>query len=155
MKKITIIISFITAAGFAFAGPIKDEFFKTVNDIEKLEETEEARKKQLAETIELSLKRALLRYYNYRETDKIKITDSNYEQSDMDKYTYYIKFEQFIGYFSYANDPGKYFSYPRNERILIKPEAKDEYYDKMLKEMNENKTTRVVDGEDKKEEPKK
>ncbi len=155
MKKISIIISFVLAVGFTFAGPIKDEFFKTVNDIEKLEETEEARKKQIQETIELSLKRALLRYYNYREFDKIKVTDSNYEQSDMDKYTYYIKYEQFIGYFSYSNDPGKYFSYPRDERILIKPEAKDEYYDKILKEMNENQTTRVVDGEGKKEETKK
>lgn len=142
MKKYTIIIASLLFAGVIFAGPIKDEFFKTVHDIEKLDSTEEARKKQLQSTIELSLKRALLRYYNYPEHSKIKVTEDNYEQSDMDKFTYYIKYEQFIGYFSYSNDPAKYFSNPRDERILIKPDKKDEYYERMLKEMNESRTTK-------------
>lgn len=110
-------------AGAVSAGPIRDDYFKTRDDLEKKKDTPESRKQSLESNIQRSLRRLLVRYHGYPNPDKVKITASNYEQSEKDKLTFYVKYEDYVGFMTFANDPEYYFAVPREEKILQKPKA--------------------------------
>lgn len=105
------------------AGPIRDDFFKTRDDIEKGKDTPESRKQFLETNIQRSLRRLLVRYYGYQTPEKIKIAASNYEQSEKDKLTYYFKFEEYVGFLTFSNNPEYYYAVPREEKVMQKPKA--------------------------------
>ncbi|MBS0619074.1 MAG: hypothetical protein JSR44_12855 [Spirochaetes bacterium] len=105
------------------AGAIRDDYFKTLDDLEKSKDTPESRKQFLETNIQRSLRRLLVRYYGYINPEKIKISASNYEQSEKDKLTYYVKFEDYVGFLTFSNDPEYYYAVPRDEKIIHKPKA--------------------------------
>lgn len=124
MKKLILIsalASLIVAT--VSAGPIRDEYFKTRDDLEKSKDTPESRKQFLETNIQRSLRRLLVRYYGYPNPEKIKISASNYEQSEKDKLTYYFKFEDYVGFLTFSNNPEYYYAVPREEKILQKQKA--------------------------------
>ncbi|AFM10830.1 hypothetical protein [Turneriella parva] len=124
MKKQLLMFALLCAGAASLsAGPIRDEFFKTKDDIEKGKDTPEMRKQFLETNIQRSLRRLLVRYYGYQTPEKVKISASNYEQSEKDKLTYYFKFEEYVGFFTFSNDPEYYYAVPRDEKIITKPKA--------------------------------
>lgn len=124
MKKIVSIALlsavFITSVS---AGPIRDDYFKTRDDIEKSKDTPESRKMFLETNIQRSLRRLLVRYFGYQKPENIKVSASNYEQSEKDKLTYYFKFEDYVGFMTFSNDPEYYYAVPREEKVVQKPKA--------------------------------
>lgn len=105
------------------AGPLRDEYYqvrKEVNDAENSGD-QEARKTQLEETLTRSLRLVMLRRYQYSDYDKIKPGDFEYEESEINKYTYFIKFKGYVGYFSFSSDPAEYYSMPKDYRMYQKP----------------------------------
>jgi hypothetical protein len=122
MKKLILISALASLVVAAIsAGPIRDDYFKTRDDLEKSKDTPESRKQFLETNIQRSLRRLLVRYYGYPTPEKVKISASNYEQSEKDKLTYYFKFEEYIGFLTFSNDPEYYYAVPREEKILQKP----------------------------------
>lgn len=105
------------------AGPIRDDYFKTRDDIEKNKDTPESRKMFLETNIQRSLRRLLVRYFGYQKPESIKVSSSNYEQSEKDKLTYYFKFEEYVGFMTFSNDPEYYYAVPREEKVVQKPKA--------------------------------
>ena len=122
-QKLLILTLAAVTAGAVSAGPIRDEYFKTRYDLEKSKDTPESRKMFLETNIQRSLRRLLVRYYGYPTPEKVKISASNYEQSEKDKLTYYFKFEEYIGFLTFSNDPEYYYAVPREEKILQKQKA--------------------------------
>jgi len=124
MKQFFLIV---TAVALTFtslsAGAIRDDYFKTLDDLEKSKDTPESRKQFLETNIQRSLRRLLVRYYGYVNPEKIKISASNYEQSEKDKLTYYFKFEDYVGFLTFSNDPEYYYAVPREEKVINKPKA--------------------------------
>ncbi|MCS6983897.1 MAG: hypothetical protein NZM25_02065 [Leptospiraceae bacterium] len=106
------------------AGPIEDEYNRTRDEIEKLRDNAQLRKEQLEKTLSRSLQRALLRYFNDPDYQKAELKEGNYERSEIDPYTYYYKYKDYVGYFTYSVDPEKYLAVPIAEKILQKPTAK-------------------------------
>ncbi len=125
MNKITVIVTALTLASAIFAGPIEDEYNRTRDEIEKMRETPEMKKEQLQRTLNRSLQRALLRYYNLPDYDKAELAEGSYERSEVDPYTFYYKYKDYVGYFTYSVDPEKYLAVPVSEKILLKPSAKN------------------------------
>ncbi|MFZ5629812.1 MAG: hypothetical protein ACOY5B_11830 [Spirochaetota bacterium] len=124
MKKLILISALASLFVAAIsAGPIRDDYFKTRDDLEKSKDTPESRKQFLETNIQRSLRRLLVRYYGYPTPEKVKISASNYEQSEKDKLTYYFKFEEYIGFLTFSNDPEYYYAVPREEKILQKQKA--------------------------------
>lgn len=123
MKRISLIILATALTTTIFAGAIRDDYFKTRDDIEKGKDTPESRKAFLETNIQRSLRRLLVRYYGYVNPEKIKIAASNYEQSEKDKLTYYFKFEEYVGFLTFSNNPEYYYAVPREEKVLQKPKA--------------------------------
>lgn len=123
MKNIINSTLLILMPCLIWAGPIEDEYFQVREQIEASADTPKQRKEQLEETLEKSLQRALLRHYDYANWEQIKITTDNYEQSRHDLFTYYVKYEDFVGFFSFQNNPELYLCYPREEKILKKLSA--------------------------------
>lgn len=108
-----------------FAGPLRDEYYETRSKIEESGglNDKDGRKKQLEETLTRSLRLVMLRKYQYPEYDKITAGDFEYEKSEINDYTYFIKFKEYIGYFSFSSDPAEYYSMPRDYRLYEKPSA--------------------------------
>lgn len=125
MKRISILIAGLILIPSLFAGPIRDDFFKTRDDIEKAKDSPESRKQFLETNIQRSLRRLLVRYYGYQTPEKIKISASNYEQSEKDKLTYYFKYEEYVGFLTFSNNPEYYYAVPREEKVMQKPKAGD------------------------------
>ena len=124
MKKgILIITCAIVGVASLSAGPIRDDYFKTCDDIEKNKDTPETRKMFLETNIQRSLRRLLVRYFGYQKPESIKVSASNYEQSEKDKLTYYFKFEDYVGVMTFSNDPEYYYAVPRDEKVVQKPKA--------------------------------
>lgn len=124
MKKILLILTLAAvSAGSVSAGAIRDEYFKTRDDLEKAKDTPESRKMFLETNIQRSLRRLLVRYYGYVNPEKIKITSANYEQSEKDKLTYYFRFEEYVGFLTFSNDPEYYYAVPREEKVVQKVKA--------------------------------
>jgi len=124
MKKLNLICALVSLVVTAVsAGPIRDDYFKTRDDLEKSKDTPEMRKQFLETNIQRSLRRLLVRYYGYPTPEKVKISASNYEQSEKDKLTYYFKYEDYVGFFTFSNDPEYYYAVPREEKILQKPKT--------------------------------
>lgn len=124
MKKgILIIVCAIVGVASLSAGPIRDDYFKTRDDIEKNKDTPETRKMFLETNIQRSLRRLLVRYFGYQKPESIKVSASNYEQSEKDKLTYYFKFEDYVGFMTFSNDPEYYYAVPRDEKVVQKPKA--------------------------------
>jgi hypothetical protein len=126
MKKVILAIAL---AAFAItsisAGAIRDEYFKTRDDIEKSKDTPESRKQFLESNIQRSLRRLLVRYFSYPNPEKITITASNYEQSEKDKLTYYFKFEDYVGFLTFSNNPEYFYAVPSDEKIVTKPKSSE------------------------------
>lgn len=124
MKKLILIsaLACVTVTALS-AGPIRDDYFKTRDDLEKSKDSPESRKQFLETNIQRSLRRLLVRYHGYPNPEKIKISSSNYEQSEKDKLTYYFKFEEFVGFLTFSNDPEYYYAVPREEKVLQKQKA--------------------------------
>jgi hypothetical protein len=124
MKKRIMTIALVCAGAASIsAGPIRDEYFKTRDEIEKGKDTPESRKQFLETNMQRSLRRLLVRYYGYPNPEKVKITASNYEQSEKDKLTYYFKYDEYVGFLTFSNDPEYYYAVPRDEKIVTKPKA--------------------------------
>lgn len=122
MKHITgALLFFIFSVGVLSAGPIRDEYFKTKDDIDKSKDTPEMRKQFLEMNIQRSLRRLLVRYYGYQKPDNIKVSNSNYEKSEKDPLTYYFKFEDYVGFLTFSNNPEYYYAVPSEEKVLQKP----------------------------------
>ncbi len=124
MKKLMLISALAALlATAASAGPIRDDYFKTRDDLEKSKDTPESRRQFLETNIQRSLRRLLVRYYAYPTPEKVKISQSNYEQSEKDKLTYYFRFEDYVGFLTFSNDPEYYYAVPREEKILQRQKA--------------------------------
>jgi len=123
MKWTSIFTMAAMLATTLYAGAIRDDYFKTRDDIEKSKDTPESRKAFLESNIQRSLRRLLVRYYGYVNPEKIKISASNYEQSEKDKLTYYFKFEEYVGFLTFSNNPEYYYAVPREEKVMQKPKA--------------------------------
>lgn len=124
MKQTLLILTLAAImAGSVSAGPIRDEYFKTRDDLEKAKDTPESRKMFLETNIQRSLRRLLVRYYGYVNPEKIKITSANYEQSEKDKLTYYFRYEEYVGFLTFSNDPEYYYAVPREEKVVQKVKA--------------------------------
>lgn len=124
MKQLLLILTLAAvSAGSVSAGAIRDEYFKTRDDLEKAKDTPESRKMFLETNIQRSLRRLLVRYYGYVNPEKIKITSANYEQSEKDKLTYYFRFEEYVGFLTFSNDPEYYYAVPREEKVVQKVKA--------------------------------
>ena len=120
MNKILYTTLFLMMPALLWGGPIEDEYFKVREQIEASGDTPKQRKEQLEQTILKSLQRSLFRHYDYENWEQIKITTDNYEQSRHDLFTYYVQFEDYVGFFSFKNNPELYLCYPREEKILRK-----------------------------------
>lgn len=120
-SKAAVILTLSLFSASLTAGPLKDDFYKLQDEIEKAKHTEDHQKEQLEQTLLLSLQRSLSRYYHYKDADKITVSDFQYEEAETDKNTFYIQFKDFNGYFSYENNPRFYTSYPWDEKLLLKP----------------------------------
>jgi len=124
MKQFFLIVAAVALTLTSLsAGAIRDDYFKTLDDLEKSKDTPESRKQFLETNIQRSLRRLLVRYYGYVNPEKIKISASNYEQSEKDKLTYYFKFEDYVGFLTFSNDPEYYYAVPREEKVINKPKA--------------------------------
>lgn len=124
MKRLMLISALASLLTTAIsAGPIRDDYFKTRDDLEKSKDTPESRRQFLETNIQRSLRRLLVRYFGYATPEKVKISASNYEQSEKDKLTYYFRYEDYIGFMTFSNDPEYYYAVPREEKILQKPKT--------------------------------
>ncbi|MBL8033318.1 MAG: hypothetical protein JNJ69_06450 [Leptospiraceae bacterium] len=123
IKRIFTPALLLIAVSALSAGPIRDDYFKTRDDLEKSKDTPESRKQFLETNIQRSLRRLLVRYYGYVNPEKIKISASNYEQSEKDKLTYYFKYEDYVGFMTFSNDPEYYYAVPREEKVVQKMKA--------------------------------
>lgn len=124
MRKLALLALAYFVSIPVYSGPIEDEYNRTRDEIEKLKDNPQLRKEQLEKTLTRSLQRALLRYFNYPEYDKAELKEGSYERSEIDPYTYYYKYKDFVGYFTYSVDPEKYLAVPVSEKILQKPTGK-------------------------------
>jgi len=108
---------------FAESGIIS-EYKKIMQKKAEAKTSPEKLKAQLEKTLTKSLQNAMFRYHNYRDYLEIVTKDFKYEKSKEDDYTYYIKFKNYIGFFSFRNDPKQYFTYPRRQKLIILPGTK-------------------------------
>lgn len=124
MTRILLILTLAAiTAGSVSAGPIRDDYFKTRDDLEKSKDSPESRKQFLETNIQRSLRRLLVRYFGYLTPEKVKVAASNYEQSEKDKLTYYFKYEEYVGFLTFSNDPEYYYAVPREEKVVQKMKA--------------------------------
>ena len=122
-KNLSILITAISlfvAFSPAFSGAIKDEFYKTMNDLKNTKTSPESRKKQLEETLLVSLQSAMFRFFLDPDANKIKTSDFTYEKSEVDANTYYIRYKDFVGYFTYSTSPELYLSLPIEQKLISK-----------------------------------
>lgn len=120
----TVALVLLTAS-VVLAGPIRDEYFKTRDELEKMKDTPEMRKQFLETNIQRSLRRLLVRYFSYPNPEKVKIDSSNYERSEKDELTYYFRYEDYVGFMTFSNNPEYYYAVPREEKILQKPKKQE------------------------------
>ncbi len=121
MKRIVFTATLGLLASSLFAGPIMEEYYKLEKEIADSRKTDESQKKQLETTLLKSLQRSLARYYKYKDAEKLTASDFQYEASETDPNTFFVKFKDFTGYFSYHNDPRLYTSFPWDEKLIVKP----------------------------------
>lgn len=128
------IVTFISLTSLLYAGAIQDDYKQTQKDIAALTNTAEGRKTMLELNLTRSLQRHLLRNLDMPDYDKATITEGNYEKLDMDasqkrrdglfNHTYYIRYNDYVGYFIFSNDPERYYSVPFEERLIQKLKKK-------------------------------
>lgn len=121
IKKLVVTVITMTMTASLFGGGIKDDYMKTVEDIENAKDTPEQKKAQLEQTLTSALQRALLRYHDLEGYKEAKLGEGDYEQSEEDPFKYYFRYENFLGYFVFRNDPSKINSYPIQTSIIQKP----------------------------------
>lgn len=125
------LITFFCTAGLLFAGAIQDDYKQAERDIAAMTNTAEGRKAMLELNLTRSLQRHLLRNLDNPDYEKATVTEGNYEKLEMDatqkrrdglyNFTYYVKYNDYVGYFVFSNDPERYYSVPFEERFLKKP----------------------------------
>ena len=107
------------------AGPISEEYKKTEQEIAEAELDPTKQTRQLEETLLESMRAALVRFHNYLNHKDISAADITYEpagdSAKDSKYTYYIKYGEFLGYFVFPQDPKLYFVYPIQQNVIVKP----------------------------------
>lgn len=133
MKRISILLTAalftLSIAPVLYAGEIKDEYFKVKDQLNINKDTEEKRKKQLHETMTANIRRVLQRYFKYENAENAEVTTDNYERSELDANLYYFRYDNYVGFFQFANNPEVYFALPREESILRRPGTEDENRD--------------------------
>lgn len=110
----------ITAFSSLSAGPIKNEYYKVVDQKKNAKDTPEKRKAQLEETLVYAMRMAMHRLFNDPDASKITVKDFQYERSDLNPYMYYIKYKNYIGYFIFPNNPEYYLLIPAEQKFLDK-----------------------------------
>ncbi len=130
----SFVISFFILGLFSssMAGPIYEEFKKRQADIQKLRYGQSSQKRQLDYNLYISIKRALKRWFDYADSDKIKASDLTYEKSGHHELTFYVKYKEFIGYFTYHSDPSIYFVLPIQEKLILPPGVQVKRNDSLL-----------------------
>ena len=125
--KLLILFAFFTAF-FSVAlpaGPIADEYKQTEQEIMQAGSDPTKQTRQLKETLLESMRAALVRSYNYLNHKDISAADITYEPAEGSdeyaKYTYYVKYSEFLGYFVFSQDPRLYFVYPAQQNVIVKP----------------------------------
>lgn len=124
----SLILAFLMVTGNLFAGDLRDQYYETRSQVQDSKKfgNEEGRKQQLERTLTRSLRLVMLRKYQYEDYDKITSSDFEYEKSDINEYTYFVKYQDYVGYFSYSSDPQEYYTMPRDYRIYKKPQEKSQ-----------------------------
>ena len=104
-----------------FSGPIYDAYKKIEEQINKEKNGAIDKKKQLEETLLKSLKAALVKSYNYADYDGIALPEMQYEMAEGIENAYFVKYKDFLAYFSYSQDPRLYFMFPLEQKVIIDP----------------------------------
>ena len=116
-----IMVSTLSFYTFIVAGPIYDDFKKTQEEIAKSKNDPALLKIQLDQNILTSLQRSLVATYAYEGVEDIKIENIQYEASETEQFTYYVKFQDFVGFFTYFSNPEIFYMLPIREELLTKP----------------------------------
>ncbi len=104
-----------------FSGPIYDAYKKIEEKIDKEKDGAIDKKKQLEETLLKSLKSALVKSYHYADYDGIALPEMQYEIAEGIENAYYVKYKDFLAYFSYSQDPRLYYMFPLEQKVIIDP----------------------------------
>ena len=100
------------------AGPLQDKF-KVLEEKENNANPDPAlRQTQLKSTLTKSMRIGLVSYFSYAKYADVTSKDITYEMVVNDKFAYYVKYKQFIGYFIYSQDPALYYVSPFKQKFL-------------------------------------
>jgi len=126
LKSRILLLLIVLVNGYAtiYSGEIRDQF---INLNEK--DTGEYRSSEekniiLEKNITSALRMMLLKYYSYCDYNNVKITNSNFERSDKNPRMFYIKYNDFLGYFVFQMDPEIYLQTPFDEKLIVQAGTK-------------------------------
>ena len=124
MKHISFLFFVFVLSSLTYSGPVFEEYKKVEKEKRLRKNTPAKQKAQLKKTLLISLKAAMLKFFDYPDYDEISENDFIYELVKGDTFTYYVKYKTFLGYFIYVNDPSQYFLTPIEVRFISKPGTK-------------------------------
>ena len=117
MKYITVFcLSLFFVLTNLYSGPIYEEFKKL--ERQHAQPDIQRAKKNLETNLLISLRRALELYYDYKPEKKLSTADIKYEAAEKEKFTYYVKYKNFIAYFTFIGDPSSKPQYPIQEKVI-------------------------------------
>ncbi|MDH5717878.1 MAG: hypothetical protein OEZ22_09595 [Spirochaetia bacterium] len=120
------------------AGQIEDTFNNLVEKERLNIVPEDKKKNQLEQTLLVSLKRAVLNYYQDPDYENIKVSDFKYEKASDDNFTYYVQYKNYYAYFSFSISPELYLTYPLKYKIVQNDESKKSKKQEQKQEQKQN-----------------
>ena len=134
MKHIFLLFLIFAFTSLVHSGPIFEEYKKIEADKRLHKNSPEKLKAQLEKTLLGSLKITMLKFFDYPDYEDIGSADFAYESIGEARFTYYVKYKTFLGYFIYANDPSQYFLTPIKVKFTNKPGTKLARRDTIIEE---------------------
>ncbi len=131
---ILIVIFVLFSSTGIFAGEVYEQFKETQKEIDALHSVEKKEQENLHTSLLSAFKSKLVSYYKYKDAHKMTMQEIQFEKSEDNDFTYYIKYKDFVGYFKFPNNPKENLSIPIQEKILLKPGVTFEKFRSLLKE---------------------
>ncbi len=106
------------------SGTLNNQFNQIQEEIDQPPNKKEVEKQQEQKTLLIVMQQALSRNYRLKDAEKIQASEISYENSEENDLIYYVKYREFVGQFRFTNSPKKYFSWPIQTKVLLKPGSK-------------------------------
>ena len=102
-------------------GDIFKEFDNIEKEIKEKRYSQEGKELQKRETLAEAMRSSLLRFYRYKDYEKVTKDNINIEEYDKKSNIYFVKYDKFVGRFRFNVSPEEYLTRPIESKVIIKP----------------------------------